>query len=88
MDWHHRMVVKGHYPATTFPIERFYRMHYELKATGSLNADDVAYLNSKLERWHIRTWEFKKYPALCGSAPVPAYPVDEICLISVDSDDE
>lgn len=88
LDWHHRMVVKGHHPATAFPIEPFYRMYHTLQSTGMLDADDVAYLNSKLERWSIREWEYRKYPALRGSAPVPARPVDEGCLISVDSDDE
>jgi hypothetical protein len=41
LDWHHRMRVKGNYPATTFPIERFYKMYHELKATGALAEDDV-----------------------------------------------
>lgn len=83
------MVVKGHYPASTFPIERFYRMYHQLQAAGSeLDADDVAYLDSKLERWSIRQWEFRKHPAMRGSAPVPARPLCEGCLISVDSDDD
>lgn len=82
------MVVKGHYPATTFPIEPFYRMYHTLKDSGSIDADDASYLNSKIERWTIRVWEHKKYPALRGSAPVPPRPESEGCLISMDSDDE
>lgn len=82
------MCVKGHYPATTCPIERFYRMHHELEATGALAEDDVGYLYSKIERWSIRQWELKTYPALRGSAPVPERPASEGCLITMDSDDE
>lgn len=88
LDWHHRMRVKGHYPATTFPIERFYKMYHELGTTGALAVDDVAYLDSKIERWSIRQWELKKYPALRGSAPVPKRPASEGGLITMDSDDE
>lgn len=79
------MVLKGHYPSARFEIEPFYVMYHKLKDHGSVDEYDVSYLNNKIDRWSMRVWEHKKYPALRGSAPIPPRPECEGCVIAMDS---
>jgi hypothetical protein len=81
LDWHHKMVIRGHPPAWSFKnIERFYRMYHKYKETGTLTPAEMQTLrntvngvptNENPRGWSIRTWEAEHYPAEKGIAPVP-----------------
>jgi hypothetical protein len=103
LDCYHGMCIMGHYPAEAFlsrlsrlpstlhfPIEAFYRMYHQLRDTGALDRLDVAYMRQNLEAWSIRQWEYRKYPFLRGTAPVPPRPQPTAggCLLLPDDDDD
>jgi hypothetical protein len=81
LDWHHKMVIRGHQPARSFKnIERFYMMYHKYKDTGALSLAELQALkntvngvptNENPRGWSIRTWEAQHYPAEKGIAPVP-----------------
>lgn len=78
LDWYHRMTAKGHNPATAFAtdIHRVNNMYHQLKDIGAVHPADVMFLDHKITAWSIRAWEYKHYPELKGSAPVPPRPSD------------
>jgi hypothetical protein len=98
LDWHHKMVIRGHPPARSFKnIERFYMMYHKYQETGALSPAELQALkntvngvptNENPRGWSIRTWEAAHYPAEKGIAPVPPEPEPEGCMLLDDGDDE
>ena len=90
LDWHHRMLAKGHNPANAFTdtMREVHRMYHQLKDTGALKTRDVQFLDQKLESWSIRQWEFKSIqrPEIRVTAPPPPRPVEAKPLTEVFQD--
>jgi hypothetical protein len=90
-DWHHKMVIRGLWPAKVFCIDPFNRMYHTLQQTGTLPPDDIQFLRNSVncgKPWYIRRWEANHYPAEQGIAPIPPVPQPESYSFVSDSDDE